>query len=153
MCEPSAHSTDYRAAANRRISPRRFVIDMSAEDHAMLVRLLTWTSEIGTTTNISQRMQDLHATEVLATEPGTALTERMRHQQFRHLRVLGEYFRPDPELLEHVEAIRAKHGPPITTTEQQLLVRGGRGPGPANPARNPAGLGKARLAQAIRRPR
>ncbi|MET8866516.1 GIY-YIG nuclease family protein [Nonomuraea sp. NPDC004580] len=73
--------------------------------------------KIGWTTNLKQRMTTLMPDEILATEPGEEQLERLRHQQFAHLRVPPgrERFRPDPELLDHVEMLRSHYGPPSET--------------------------------------
>lgn len=106
--------------------------------------------KIGTTTNISSRMADLKVTRLLATEPGSYAMERHRHRQFAHLRAVGEYFLPDPELVAHTEALCAEHGPPITDTARQLSVAEARLRGAAGEHLDAAGLGAARLAEAIR---
>jgi hypothetical protein len=71
--------------------------------------------KIGYTTNMEARMNDLLADEVLATEPGGEPLERMRHAQFKHLKVRGERFRPEAELLSHVAMIREHNGEPNMT--------------------------------------
>lgn len=71
--------------------------------------------KIGFTTNMRQRMSQLLPDEVLATEPGPAELERMRHRQFAHLRVRGERFRRGEDLISHVAMIRAHYGPPRMT--------------------------------------
>lgn len=68
--------------------------------------------KIGTTIKLSQRMYDLMGDEVLATEPGGRELEQSRHRQFAHLRVRGERFRSDQELLDHAAALRKLHGEP-----------------------------------------
>jgi hypothetical protein len=44
---------------------------------------------------------------LLAVEPGGLDVERQRHRQFRAYRVRGEWFRADPALIEHIEALKA----------------------------------------------
>lgn len=51
--------------------------------------------------------------ELLATHKGGRDAERIQHRRFDHLRVTGEWFRPEPDLLAHIERInqrRAKGG-------------------------------------------
>lgn len=44
---------------------------------------------------------------LLAVEPGGLDVERRRHRQFRAYRVRGEWFRAEPALLRHIEAVNA----------------------------------------------
>lgn len=46
--------------------------------------------------------------EVLATHKGGRDAERVQHRRFDHLRVTGEWFRPEPELLAHIGRIKAR---------------------------------------------
>lgn len=62
--------------------------------------------KIGYTLNLPQRMSVFQPEEVLATEPGGILVEARRHEQFARLRVSGEWFRYEDELVEHVNALR-----------------------------------------------
>lgn len=51
--------------------------------------------------------------EVLATHKGGRDAEDAQHKRFKDCRVTGEWFRPEPELLAHIERInsrRAQHG-------------------------------------------
>lgn len=75
--------------------------------------------KIGTSSNIEARVSDLRMT-LLATEPGSYDVERKRHRQFAEHRKLGEYFHPAPALMAHIGAVRAEHGPPITTRKGQM---------------------------------
>jgi len=76
----------------------------------------TQTIKIGTTTQIRDRWYALSARKpellLLAIEPGTYDVERERHRTFRHLRIPGtkEWFRKVPQLMDHVNAVRANHG-------------------------------------------
>lgn len=44
---------------------------------------------------------------IAAIVPGTRKRERQLHEQFNHLRVHGEWFRPSPELLDVIEFCRS----------------------------------------------
>lgn len=68
--------------------------------------------KIGTTVDPVQRFSTLLPSEILAFEPGTDELEKIRHQQFDHLRCRGEHFREAPELLEHARHLRRLHGDP-----------------------------------------
>ena len=74
------------------------------------------TIKIGTTVNMKARMGGLMIDEVLATEPGDRQLEAMRHKQFRHLRIRGERFRPEPDLMSHIAMIREHCGEPKMTS-------------------------------------
>ena len=75
--------------------------------------------KIGFTTNMQARLLDLRINRdaMLATEPGGRELERMRHRQFKHLR-LGrwERFHPEADLLSHIAMIREHFGEPNITT-------------------------------------
>lgn len=64
--------------------------------------------KIGYTLNLHQRMAVFQPEEVMATEPGGITVEAKRHEQFARLRVSGEWFRYEDELVEHVEELRRK---------------------------------------------
>lgn len=72
--------------------------------------------KIGYTSNLPERMRALRARpgDLLAVEPGAREKEKERHQQFASLRRESwwEDFEPAPELLRHIEAVRAEHGDP-----------------------------------------
>ncbi|WP_199888876.1 hypothetical protein [Streptomyces badius] len=70
--------------------------------------------KIGTTTSPFQRCSSLRPDAILAFEPGGLDLEANRHRQFAWCRVAkrGEYFRPSPGLIAHIEATLAEHGPP-----------------------------------------
>jgi hypothetical protein len=68
--------------------------------------------KIGTTTDPATRFRDLMPDEILAVEPGGRAIEAMRHEQFLHLHASGEHFRDEPELRDHVAAIRRQYGEP-----------------------------------------
>ena len=67
--------------------------------------------KIGISNQVGLRVAALKA-ELLAAEParlpyGTA-DERRRHAQFAHLRLDGEWFKPGPDLMAHIDSLRAK---------------------------------------------
>lgn len=71
--------------------------------------------KIGTTTNLKKRLDALRTSvpdgdlEVLLLLPGSYDLERSMHRQFRHLRVRGEWFRADDELLDFIDERRPKN--------------------------------------------
>lgn len=68
--------------------------------------------KIGTTVDPTGRLSDLMPDEVLAWEPGGRREEALRHRQFRHLCIGGEYFQKAADLLNHCRAMRNLHGDP-----------------------------------------
>lgn len=64
--------------------------------------------KIGWTKSLHRRLTAYPPTQVLlAIERGSALIERQRHTQFKHLRVgHGEWFSQAPELDQHIESLR-----------------------------------------------
>lgn len=81
--------------------------------------------KIGYSANIKQRLSQmrLNADAVLATEPGGRDLERLRHQQFTHLRQgRREDFETAADLLSHVAMVREHFGPPRITTWQGAVV-------------------------------
>lgn len=72
------------------------------------VRELDGSIKIGVTQHLEARIQQLRLapSALLATEPGGMKVEQERHRQFEHLRVgRHERFRPEPDLLEHIEGL------------------------------------------------
>jgi hypothetical protein len=68
--------------------------------------------KIGKASDPYQRMAQLQTGNgqmltLLATEPGDLRVEHRRHRQFRALRQHGEWFRAEPALLLHVNALQA----------------------------------------------
>jgi len=68
--------------------------------------------KIGYTSRLRLRMNAYPATRrLLATEPGTYADEAARHHQFRHLLAAGnEWFRPGPDLMDHINDLRSAQG-------------------------------------------
>jgi len=81
--------------------------------------------KIGYTTNLTARLVGLRADadQVLATEPGGAQEERARHLQFAHLRKgRRENFRGALDLIQHIDRVNEKHGPPRLTTHVKPVL-------------------------------
>jgi hypothetical protein len=64
--------------------------------------------KIGWSTNVARRMAAIQPEELLATEPGGPELESQRHEQFKALRVVGEWFRYEGALVEHVGSLRSR---------------------------------------------
>jgi len=63
--------------------------------------------KIGRTCNVRKRRKELQTgnarrLNVLATVPGDRHTERTLHLTFAHLRLDGEWFKPEPDLLQYI---------------------------------------------------
>lgn len=74
--------------------------------------------KIGFSTNMSQRLIALRVdpAAVLATEPGGRELESQRHKMFaEERRGKREDFNPSRRLLEHIKAVRNRHGEPVIT--------------------------------------
>ena len=63
--------------------------------------------KIGTSANPRQRLATIWHQELLAFERGGRTLERTRHHEFAHLREGGEWFRAEPELMEHAARLSA----------------------------------------------
>lgn len=57
---------------------------------------------------LSQLRTEHGPLEVLATHKGGRDAERIQHRRFDHLRVTGEWFQPEPELLAHIDRINQR---------------------------------------------
>ena len=67
--------------------------------------------KIGFTRDLARRHWELsnslpHPVELLHDMPGSFDLETDLHRQFAHLRVRGEWFRKEPDLIEHIERLR-----------------------------------------------
>lgn len=67
--------------------------------------------KIGTSKQLSKRLTELsrilpYAIDLLATIDGGREAEWTLHNRFRHARIRGEWFRPVPELLAHIETLK-----------------------------------------------
>jgi hypothetical protein len=63
--------------------------------------------KIGVAKDVKARMASLgtgtpHVLTVLGVIDGDVVLEETLHEQFRHARIRGEWFRPVPELLEYI---------------------------------------------------
>jgi len=62
--------------------------------------------KIGWSTNLPSRLCDINPEELMVTEPGNRILERVRHDQFAELRSHGEWFRLEDRLSAHIEELR-----------------------------------------------
>lgn len=80
--------------------------------------------KIGTTRHPHERFAALLPDEILAWEPGTHATERMRHHEFAEWRLGGsEYFEMTEVLGSHVDRLRRLHGDPAPEWPTLARVR------------------------------
>jgi hypothetical protein len=61
--------------------------------------------KIGFTTNLPNRLKNVPHDKLLALVPGTISTERMYHKKFESLRITGEWFEPDAEMLNYIDKL------------------------------------------------
>ncbi len=64
--------------------------------------------KIGTSGNLVGRLEAINPEQLMAVERGDYRVEGERHRQFARLRVHGEWFRLEGELVDHIEAVRAQ---------------------------------------------
>lgn len=106
-------------AAHEQPSDTTFVYYVRIGDHI----------KIGYTTRVLGRLRALRVPvpDLLALEPGGPQTERSRHQQFAHLRITKrwENFRPEPDLLDHINDLTEAHGLPAWLTPPPRRGRNG----------------------------
>lgn len=98
------------ADARERQEPREVITrEQLMRPHAIVYYLALGNRvKIGTTTDLPGRMQAIPHEEILAFEFGSYDTERSRHQQFAHARIVGEWFdRDDAELTAWTTTLRA----------------------------------------------
>jgi len=80
--------------------------------------------KIGFSADLRQRLANLRLShkEVLATEPGGRELEKMRHEEFAHLRIgRWEKFAAADELRSHIAMIRSHFGEPVFPTAHDRL--------------------------------
>lgn len=83
--------------------------------------------KIGTAVDPRKRLSQLQTgngetLSLLAVEPGGLDIEGRRHRQFRAYRARGEWFRAEPALLEHIEAVKAGTPEPIRLSAGGALI-------------------------------
>lgn len=81
--------------------------------------------KIGVALNVTKRLGSLQTGHhrpltVLATIPEEGTTEYDLHQRFAHLRISGEWFRPEPELTDFIQGL--KDSPPPELTDPPIAL-------------------------------
>lgn len=64
--------------------------------------------KIGWSTNLPLRLAAINPEELMATELGNRILERVRHDQFAELRTHGEWFQLDERLTEHISDLQRR---------------------------------------------
>lgn len=115
------HAMKMRRAKDAELARKRAERDAARQDDVGHVvyyaRLGANHIKIGTTGDLPRRMVELrvvNASNLLAAEPGGYALETQRHEQFKKWRYAKrrEDFGEGPDLLDHIAAVRAEHGPP-----------------------------------------
>jgi len=104
----SSHSTRIRRYGDLIRAPRRI------SRHAPVVYYMQRRGliKIGTSTELRARAAAVDAEKVLAVEPGDEAIERRRQKRFEHLHHHLEWYLPGDDLLDHIDALARRHGPP-----------------------------------------
>jgi hypothetical protein len=88
--------------------------------------------QIGYTRDVATRLDGLqtanpYTLEIVLTIEGKRSAEGELHRRFAHLKENGEWFRPDPEILDYIESRRAEdlgpqahNPPPIEAYERRM---------------------------------
>ena len=77
--------------------------------------------KIGFSRNVKPRMQTIRA-KVIGAVPGERSVEKKMHKLFAHLRVRGEWFRPEKELMEYISDNAQGHEPDLTDVQTAIRV-------------------------------
>lgn len=85
---------------------RKMLMGMSARDHSVVYYMrLGNRTKIGTTTNLKRRISSIQPEDCMVYEFGGYPLESRRHRQFAHLRVSGEWFDLQDDLIRHVNTL------------------------------------------------
>lgn len=84
--------------------------------------------KIGYAGNPRSRLADMQTAHgrpltLLGAVPGDMTMEKGLHKRFAHLRMMGEWFRPDPELLFFIEGICYGQTPPDENAPRRTITR------------------------------
>jgi hypothetical protein len=80
--------------------------------------------KIGYTENVRRRLHNLQIASpttlnVIGQMPGTVSEEREIHHRFAHARLVGEWFRPDPDMI----ALAKQYPPPDVPRHRKMTIR------------------------------
>lgn len=85
---------------------RKILMAITADDADVVYYMrLGNRAKIGTTRNLRKRISAIQPEDCMAYEAGDRALEARRHRQFAHLRVSGEWFDLQPDLVRHVNGL------------------------------------------------
>lgn len=97
---------DYEQDRVRFANERKIMMAISAADQQVVYYMrLGNRAKIGTTCNLRRRISAIQPEDCMAYELGDRHLELRRHRQFAHLRVSGEWFDLQAELVRHVNSL------------------------------------------------
>lgn len=103
-----AANCQYEKNRNLFSSERKILMGMSAgERNVVYYMRLGNRAKIGTTRQLRKRIAAVQPEDCMAYELGGRNLEARRHRQFAHLRVSGEWFEIQDELVRHVNSLQA----------------------------------------------
>lgn len=99
---------DYSQSRNLFGAQRKKLMSIAAAESSVVYYMALGNRvKIGTSKNLAKRILTFNPEDCLAFEPGGRKLERDRHDQFNHLRVVGEWFAQSPELVQHINGLTA----------------------------------------------
>lgn len=101
-----ASSCGYEQSQGEFGAQRKTLMGLAAGDREVVYYMrLGNRAKIGTSRNLQSRLRCFNPEDCMAYELGGRSLERRRHQQFHHLRVVGEWFDLNSELTRHINAL------------------------------------------------
>lgn len=103
-CKAAACS--YEQNRNRFGDERKILMGISAGDQSVVYYMrLGNRAKIGTSKNLRKRIAGIQPEDCMGYEPGDRRVELKRHRQFAHLRVSGEWFDLQRDLVRHINSL------------------------------------------------
>lgn len=104
------------------------VIEIDGPDRVYFIRMRDLI-KIGYAAAIKQRVSAIadimpYPVELLHHIPGDRFSEEYHHWKFGHLRVKGEWFKDDPELLDYIQSLKEQIRTPGYTPGTYLVDSG-----------------------------
>lgn len=102
-----AGGCEYEYPLMKFCAERKVLMGITAgTSHVVYYMRLGNRAKIGTSRNLKLRLAAINPEDCMGYEPGTRKLETLRHSQFSHLRVSGEWFMIGPDLVRHVNSLR-----------------------------------------------